>query len=150
MPNYRRNYVGTHFFFTLVTRNRRPVFADASARFRLGDAIRQTQQERPWIMQAVVVLPNHLHMVWEMPPEDTDYSTRIAVMKKRFARAHLGSGGSEASVLPGQLRHRLRGVWQRRFMEHTIRDARDYRMHLDYIHLNPVKHGFVERPCDWP
>jgi len=97
----------------------------------------------------MVLLPNHLHMLWRMDEQDTDYSLRISILKKRFTRAYLKSGGHEAEVEAGQMRHRLRGVWQRRFWEHTIRDAKDFRMHLDYIHVNPVKHGLVERPADW-
>ncbi|MHC4984233.1 MAG: REP-associated tyrosine transposase [Planctomycetota bacterium] len=81
--------------------------------------------------------------------DDTDYSIRIAALKKRFTRAFLRSGGAEASVSAGQGRHRRRGVWQRRFWEHTIRDARDFDRHVDYIHANPVKHGLAERPADW-
>ncbi len=101
-------------------------------------------------MTAVVLLPNHLHMIWEMPEGDTDYSRRIAILKKRFTRVYLQQSGSEAVVSHGQQRHRRRGVWQPRFWEHTIRDAKDFRLHLDYIHGNPVKHGLVLRPVDWP
>jgi len=101
-------------------------------------------------MEAIVLLPDHLHMLWRMPEGDADYSTRIAATKKRFTRSYLAAGGAEAPVRPGQRRHRLRGVWQPRFWEHTIRDARDYHRHLDYIHLNPVKHGLVASPREWP
>ena len=85
-----------------------------------------------------------------MPEGDLDYSSRVSGFKKRFTRAYLAAGGTEGVPPGGQRRHRLRGVWQRRFWEHTIRDARDFRMHLDYIHANPVKHGLVEWPRDWP
>ena len=149
MPNYRRNYEGEVFFFTVVTRCRRALFAEESNRRLLSSAIRSVQDQWPWEMAAIVVLPDHLHMLWRMPADDTDYSRRIALLKRRFTKAYLASGGQEAPVAPGQARHRLRGVWQRRFWEHTIRDARDFRVHLDYIHLNPVKHGLAERPGDW-
>lgn len=98
----------------------------------------------------MVLLPDHLHMLWRMPDDDTDFSTRIAALKKRFTRAYLREGGRDSDVPPGQVRHRLRGVWQRRFWEHTIRDAKDFRLHLDYIHANPMKHGLVDRPEHWP
>jgi putative transposase len=100
-------------------------------------------------MDAMVLLPDDLHMLWRLPEGDLEYSARLPVLKKRFTRAYLSGGGREAEVLRGQRRHRLRGVWQRRFWEHTIRDGRDFRLHLDYIHLNPVKHGLTDRPADW-
>jgi len=137
------------FFFTLVTTGRRPLFATATARHLLHDAIEKTRAERPWDMEAIVLLPDHLHMLWCLPEGDVDYSGRIAAMKKRFTRAYVLHGAPEVAVSSGQRRHRLRGVWQRRFWEHAIRDARDLKMHLDYIHLNPVKHGLVVRPVAW-
>jgi len=149
MPNYRRNYAGTCFFFTLVTHARRNIFVAESARQLLRESIERTRAERPWQTMAVVLLPDHLHMLWRLPDGDTDYSSRIAAMKKRFTRPFLASGETEAAVPQGQKRHRLRGVWQRRFWEHTIRDERELRMHLDYIPANPVKHGLVSRPADW-
>jgi putative transposase len=116
----------------------------------LREAMAKTRQERPWALEAVVLLPDHLHMLWRLPEGDVDYSMRMAALKKRFTRAYLAAGGTEAWVSPGQARHRRRGLWQRRFWEHTIRDARDFHLHVDYIHLNPVKHGLARRPIDWP
>ena len=136
-------------FLTLVTADRRGLFAASAARALLRDAIARTMAERPWEMVAIVLLPDHLHMLWRVAPEDGDYSTRVSVLKRRFTRGFLAQGGGEGPVPRGQRRHRLRGVWQRRFWEHTIRDGRDFRMHLDYIHLNPVKHGWAGRPGDW-
>lgn len=150
MPNYRRKRQGSLYFFTLVTHDRRPIFGVATARRLLRDAIERTRRDHPWTIEAIVLLPDHLHTLWRLPPGDTDYSARIAAIKKRFTRSHLAHCGREVTVLPGQRRHRRRGVWQRRFWEHAIRDARDFRMHLDYIHVNPVKHGLVDRPADWP
>jgi putative transposase len=112
--------------------------------------IEEVKAESPWQMDAIVLLPDHLHMLWKTPPHDLDYSTRIAVLKKRFTDTFLKAGGRECRVLSGQTRHRRRGVWQERFWEHTIRDLKDYRLHLDYIHSNPVKHGLVELPIEWP
>jgi len=133
-------------FLTIVTAEGRPLFADGLGRRLLRTAIRQTRAERPWEMTAIVLLANHLHMIWKLRAADLDYSVRVAVLKKRFTRAWPAEGGGEASVRPGQRRHRLRGVWQRRFWEHTIRDARDFKAHLDYIHVNPLKHGLVKLP----
>jgi len=133
-----------------VAAARQPIFANSHARELLGDAIRQTAVERPWEMTAIVLLPNHLHMIWTLDEADLDYSSRVAAFKKRFTRTWLANGGRESDIAAGQKRHRLRGVWQRRFWEHIIRNARDFKMHLDYIHTNPVKHGLVKLPKDWP
>jgi len=149
MPTYRR-WRGRVVFLTVVTAARRPLFSDPVARSLLRTAVRQTQADRPWEMTAVVLLPDHLHMIWTLDGKDLDYSVRLAVIKKRFTRAWLGRGGSEAFVPDGQRHHRLRGVWQRRFWEHAIRDARELKMHLDYVHVNPVRHGLVELPRHWP
>ena len=150
MPNYLRNYHGEYFFFTVVTHKRRPIFDKPRWRDLLSEALRKTQQANPWEMTAIVLLPNHLHMIWQMAETDKDYSARIASLKSRFTRAFLAAGGKEGKVTAAQKRKRYRGVWQRKFMEHTIRDAKDFRMHMDYIHANPVKHGLAKTPADWP
>ncbi len=149
MPSYRRWHDGEYFFFTVVTQARMAVFDKGCFRQALSDAMEQTRRERPWEMTAIVLLADHLHMVWRMPGPDKDYSGRISAWKRRFTRAYLAMGGPEAPVPEGQRRKRHRGVWQRKFWEHTIRDARDLLLHLDYIHLNPIKHGLVERPKQW-
>jgi putative transposase len=150
MPNYRRKRDGSLYFFTVVTCDRRPIFDAQFARDLLSDAIERTRQDRPWVTEAIALLPDHMHMLWRMPEGDVAYSARLAAIKKRFTRAYLGAGGTEGSVASGQQRHRRRGVWQQRFWEHTIRDAKDFHLHMDYIHMNPVKHGLVARPGDWP
>ena len=149
MPSYRRRHDGEYFFFTVVAQVRIRVFDQACFREALSDALRRTRAERPWEMTAIVLLPDHLHMLWRMPGEDKDYSGRISLWKRRFTDAYLALGGPEAPVPEGQRRKRNRGVWQAKFWEHTIRDGRDFRMHLDYIHANPVKHGLAQRPGDW-
>ena len=138
------------FFFTLVAHRRRPLFAADWTRQLLRQAIEATRQLRPWTTEAVVLLPHHLHMLWRLPEGDADYSGRIAAIKKRFTRAYLAGGGAEGELSASQRRQRCRGVWQKRFWEHRIRDARDFQMHVDYIHANPVKHGLCERPNNWP
>jgi putative transposase len=150
MPSYRRNYHGKYFFFTVVTACRRSLFEDDASRAILSKALRQTLAERPVETTAMVLLPDHLHMIWRMFEGDKDYSTRIAMIKKRVTTAFLAAGGTEMAVPPGKRRKRYRGVWQPKFWEHTIKNARDFHMHVDYIHLNPVKHGLVERVGDWP
>ena len=150
MPSYRRNYHGEYFFFTLVTHRRMRIFDKGRWRDMLSAAIRETRKEHPWEMTAIVLLPDHLHMLWGLPPDDTDYSRRISLLKRRFTRAYLAAGGREAPVTQGQKHKRYRGVWQRKFWEHTIRNAKDLRMHVDYIHLNPVRHRLVTAPRDYP
>jgi putative transposase len=97
-----------------------------------------------------VLLPDHLHLLCGLPAGDIDYSGRIAQIKKRFTRAFLSAGGAEGAATTSRTRHRVRGVWEKRFWEHTIRDYRDYVLHLEYIHMNPVKHSLAARAFDWP
>lgn len=93
---------------------------------------------------------DHLHTIWTLPPEDTDYSRRWAFLKKEFTKAYLANGGEEVSVTPGRARDGRRGVWQPKFWEHTMRDQRDYERHFHYLHFKPVKHGHAENPTDYP
>ncbi len=137
MPDYRRAWIpGGVYFFTVVLEHRRPLF-DSEARVEmLREAVRRTRAERPFAIDGFVVLPDHLHCLWWLPEGDADFAGRWREIKKRFTRA---------MALPVSER-----VWQRRFWEHAIRDEADWRRHLDYIHYNPVKHGHVARPGDWP
>ena len=139
---------GTHFF-TVVTHHRRRLFHDVAARRMLRNAVRRIRAEEPWKIPAMIVLPDHMHMIWTLPEGDSDYSRRIGRVKKAFTEAFLDSGGRPGSLTLGEQRKRYRGVWQPRFWEHTIRDARHFKMHLDYIHANPVKHGLVSWPREW-
>jgi putative transposase len=151
IPYYRRwTKEGGCFFLTVVTYRRRPIFSSKSARILLRQSMDKICAERPWETEAIVLMPDHWHALWRLPEGDTDYSTRISRVKKIFTDAWLSRHGREAETTPAQHRSRRRGVWQAKFMEHTIRDARDFKLHLDYIHLNPVKHGMVKYPRDWP
>lgn len=144
MVNYRRLRVpGATYFFTVTLRDRRSDLLVAHAD-RLRDAFRHVRKERPFAVEAIVVLPDHLHAVWRLPPDDADYSGRWRWIKARFTR-ELVRGG-----IP--LRRDRRGeyhLWQRRFWEHLIRDDGDFARHANYIHYNPVKHGLVTNPFDW-
>lgn len=151
MPDYRRRFVpGGMYFFTVVTHKRRPLFCSESARRFLGEAMRTIAVEQPFETIAIVLLWDHCHCIWSLPPTDHDFSTRWKKIKRHFTTAWLNSGGEESAVTQSQARRGHRGVWQRRFWEHLIRDEDDLERHFDYIHLNPVKHGFVTRPTDWP
>ncbi|UGY06047.1 REP-associated tyrosine transposase [Bradyrhizobium quebecense] len=146
MTDYRRNIVaGGCFFFTvnLADRRRRLLTENIDA---LRAAIRETQQRHPFSIDAIVVLPDHLHTVWTLPDGETDFSTRWRLIKTSFSRRLVGSEPiSTSRASKGE-----RGIWQRRCLEHTIRDENDFARHVDYVHINPVKHGLVTRVSDWP
>jgi len=112
--------------------------------------MRTAREDRPFEIRALVLLPDHLHTIWTLPQGDENYSIRWSAIKARFTRDWLASGGRERRVSAGQRRQERRGVWQPRFMEHTIRDECDFEGHFDYVHYNPVKHGYVDAPAKWP
>jgi putative transposase len=129
---------------------RYPFFAKEEARTLLGTVVREVQKEMPFKTVAIVLLPDHLHAIWTLPPDDADFSTRWKEIKSRFTERWLAQGGKEMPVTPSQKHRGNRGIWQRRFIEHLIRDENDLERHCDYIHYNPVKHGYVLQPADWP
>lgn len=100
-------------------------------------------------MNAIVLLPDHLHALWTLPPGDGNYSGRWSVIKKNFTLRFLASGGKDNVVSDGKLREGRRGIWQRRFWEHTVQDEDDFQVHFDSIHFNPVKHGLAKCPREW-
>ena len=108
-----------------------------------------TQAERPFEIVAKVLLSDHLHTSWKLPDGDDDYSTRWRLTKSRFTRSLLAAGYDEPPRCTSRKQRAEHAVWQRRSWEHTIRDEKDWKQHLDYIHYNPVKHGYVRRPWDW-
>jgi putative transposase len=151
MSDYRRYRVeGGTYFFTLVAHSRAPLFANQDARRILGDKLRACQREWPFEITAIVLMPEHLHAIWSLPPGDSDYSTRWAWIKKEFTKEWLASGGQEQLVSEARKQRADRGVWQPRFWEHAIDDEQDLDRHFDYIHYNAVKHGHVQCPADWP
>jgi Transposase and inactivated derivatives len=146
MPDYRRARIaGGTYFFTVNLLSRQD---DALVRHidLLRACVRAVRARRPFVSDAWVVLPDHLHAIWTLPPGDEDYSVRWMDIKRRFALA-LPRTEWLSEVRQGR---RERGIWQRRFWEHAIRDEEDFRRHIDYIHYNPVKHGCVSRAADWP
>jgi putative transposase len=145
MVRYRRNFVaGAVYFFTVTLADRRSkALVDHIDALRA--AIRTTRQSHPFEIDAVVVLPEHLHIVMTLPPGDADFSNRWSLIKRRFTTAVAKAGETIARHPNGE-----HALWQRRFWEHTIRDDRDFERHIDYIHFNPVKHGLVTRVRDWP
>ena len=111
--------------------------------------MRSVRRRRPFGVLAVVLLPDHLHTVWELPRGDSDYSTRIRQLKTIFTRSYLTQ-----HLVPSRSMSRARraehSVWQRRFYEHTCRDEADLKRCVDYVHINPVKHKLVEQVHEWP
>jgi putative transposase len=146
MVHYRRAKTpGACYFLTLALRDRS---SDMLVRHRaqLGDALRLVRQQKPYSLPAIVLLPDHLHMLMQLPDGDADFSARVRLLKSSFVNA------LRAQDVQG-VRLNAKGeadVWQRRFWEHLIRDQRDFAAHVDYIHINPLKHGLVERLGDWP
>lgn len=146
MPNYRRAKVaGATYFFTanLLDRRERLLIEHID---KLHEAIAWVSEVHPIHVDAWVVMPEHLHVVWTLPPNDSDYALRWSSIKRRFSKA-LPITEQRNAV---QLARGERGIWQRRFWEHLVRDDEDYARHVDYIHFNPVKHGWVRRVADWP
>ncbi len=140
MSNYRRAYLpGGIYFFTVVTLNRAPIFTDENRVEALRQAFRKVKATRPFEIDAMVILPEHLHCIWRMPEGDADYSSRWREIKKAASR-RIGTATNARNE---------RMVWQRRFWEHAIRDEEDWRRHVDYIHYNPVKHGLASSPGAW-
>ncbi|WP_440994997.1 REP-associated tyrosine transposase [Arhodomonas sp. SL1] len=131
---YRRARTpGGCYFFTVVTHERHPRLADAAIRRNLGDAMRRVQGRHPFRLNAIVLLPDHLHCIWTLPAGDADFSLRWRLIKRHVTRRGHGAR-----------------IWQGRFWEHLIRNEKDLRDHVDYIHYNPVKHDLAPAPKWWP
>ena len=145
MPQYRRAKIeGSVFFFTVVLAERPSnLLFEKIDRFRR--IYRTIQQRRPFETIAICVLPDHLHALWALPEGDADFSTRWSLIKSGFSRGLDPKARSASKVAK-----REKGIWQRRYWEHAIRDNADLERHVDYIHFNPLKHGHVTRVADWP
>ena len=150
MSNYRRNYVaGGTYFFTIVSYQRRPILATTLARKCLRESIATIRSKWAFDIVAIVLLPDHLHTVWTLPRDDARYSLRIRRIKEEFTRRYLAQGGTELPQSRSRIAHGQRGIWQRRFWEHTVRDEDDLKRCVDYVHWNPKKHGLVAKVKDW-
>ena len=145
MVHYRRSRVaGGTFFFTVNLRDRRRALLVAHAD-ALRDIVRDVRTELPFVIDAMTVLPDHWHAVWTLPTDDAGYARRIQLIKARLTKHLLREGVNITKDARGEYR-----LWQKRFWEHTIRDDRDFEAHVNYVHINPVKHGLVARAIDWP
>ena len=147
MTEYRRFYIpNATWFFTVNLAERKNNHLLVEKIDELRDAFRYVKQQKPFRINAIVVLPDHLHCIWTLTQGDGDYSTRWNMLKGRFSRT-IGHG---ERVSKSRQKRRERGIWQRRFWAHLIIDQEDFNRHFDYIHWNPVKHGKVARVADWP
>ncbi len=146
MTSYRRNFVpGGSYFFTVNLIDRRTALLTDKIEL-LRTAFRYTRMRHPFTVKAIVVLPEHLHAIWTLPEGDADFALRWRLIKSAFARGlPKGEPVSASRADRGE-----RGIWQRRYWEHTLRDESDFARHAHYIHFNPVKHGHVGRVADWP
>ncbi len=146
MTNYRRARIaGATYFFTVnLTERSQTLLLDYIALLRI--AFRDVRIKHPFEIDANVVLPDHLHAIWTLAPDDSDFALRWRLIKTIFSR---GLPRDERRSTSRQSKHE-RGFWQRRYWEHLIRDEADFSRHVDYIHMNPVKHELVKRVADWP
>jgi putative transposase len=145
MVRYRRNFIAGGTFFltaTLADRNSSLLIDQITA---LRSAVKQTRRLHPFTIDAVVILPDHLHVLMTLPLDDANFSNRVSLIKRRFTAAALKAGAPAKRLPNGEI-----ALWQRRFWEHTIRDEKDFEQHVNYIHFNPIKHRLVTQVRDWP
>ena len=147
MPNYLRAFIpGGTWFFTVNLLQRHGNDLLVREIDLLRATVRNVRSHHPFRIDAWVVLPDHLHCVWTLPPGDSDFSTRWRLLNSGFSRAlpkteRLSDVRSNAGE---------RGIWQRHYWEHFISSDADFERHVDYVHVNPLKHGWVKRVSDWP
>ncbi|MEO2217097.1 transposase [Chromobacterium vaccinii] len=147
MPNYRRSWMpGGTYFFTVALWQRHGNDLLVRHVDVLREVVRAVKVTHPFTIHGWVVLPDHLHCVWELPADNADFALRWRLIKMMFSK-RIGKG---ENLSLSRAQRKERGIWQRRYWEHQIRDAADLQAHVDYIHYNPVKHGYVERVMDWP
>jgi putative transposase len=147
MPNYRRIWqTGGTYFFTVNLAHRHNNDLLIRHIDQLRSAIRTVRSRHPFHIHAWVVLPEHMHCIMELPLDDSDFALSWRLIKARFSMELPADEIRNAS----RLRRGERGIWQRRYWEHLIRDERDFQKHMDYVHINPVKHGHVAQVADWP
>jgi putative transposase len=146
MANYRRDFIpGGSYFFTVNLADRRlSLLTNHIALLRA--LFRSVRARHPFTIDAAVILPDHLHAIWTLPDGDPDFATHWRLIKSAFSRG-LPSG---ERLTASRFAKGERGIWQRRYWEHTLRDDDDFARHFDYIHFNPVKHGLAARVRDWP
>ena len=150
MSQYRRLFVpGGTYFFTQVTHQRYPWLCQKLARQTLRQAIKRVQTKYPFTIDAFVLLPDHFHCLWTLPPGDRDFTTRMRLIKTFVTKRCSTQLNLPTSISNSRSKRKESNLWQRRFWEHLIRDESDFNRHCDYIHYNPVKHGLCSSAKDW-
>ena len=150
MPNYRRIYIpGSTVFLTWVTYQRTPILTQPDNLALFRKAVSKAKNEAPFEIVAAAILPEHVHFIWKLPDQDSDYSKRVSRIKVLFTRALRGKETQPRNLSQSRRKHRESDVWQRRFWERTIRNDQELAHCLDYVHYNPVKHGLVSCPHFW-
>jgi putative transposase len=150
MPDYRRVKIqGGTYFFTIVTHQRKQLFLHAKAPDLFLESLNHVNKFHPFSSLAYCILPDHIHLLWKMPVNDAEYSTRISEIKKKFSKYFIAEYGTSNFINQSQKNRGETGIWQRRFWEHYIRDEEDLERHINYIHYNPVKHGLVDQVNEW-
>ncbi len=150
MPDYRRNFVpGGTYFFTVVVHQRYPLFNLPESRTCLRNSIISVREDWPFELFAICLLPDHFHAVMTLPSGDSDYPTRMRKIKERFTTPWGKNGGWEGTLSQSRRKKGERGVWQRRYWEHTVRDEDDLKRCVDYTHWIPRKHNLVARVRDY-
>lgn len=151
MSRYRRATASNaSYFFTVVTHRRQAILCDEPIRHALRSAIESVRSKRPFSIDAWVLLPDHLHCIWTLPEGDADFSTRWMMIKRAVSIACGERYHRTDWMTASKNKHRESTIWQRRFWEHQIRNEDDFARHADYIHFNPVKHGYVQTVAEWP
>lgn len=133
-----------------MTQGRRPILTCPEVRQAMREGISKVRQSMPFSIEAWVLLPDHLHTIWSLPENDAPYAARWAVIKSCVTKKCGNMSDPREHVNISRSHRQEGGVWQRRFWEHVIRDEPDFHRHLDYLHWNPVKHGYAKTPMDWP
>ncbi|MDJ0674578.1 MAG: transposase [Calothrix sp. MO_167.B42] len=145
---YRRAKTpGATYFFTLVTHHRCRILCELENINLLREAFRYVMKKHPFKIDAIMILPDHLHCLWTLPENDADFSTRWRLIKSYFSRKCEHYYQDQINL--SRRKKKEKGIWQRRFWEHQIMDDRDFVNHVEYIHYNPVHHGLVNAPKDW-
>ena len=142
---YRRaNIKGGTYFFTINLANRKKTLLTDEFD-KLRSSFNHVKRYHPFLLDAMVVLPDHLHFMMTLPENDNDFATRLMLIKSGFSRQIT----CNEKISLSRKSKRERGIWQRRYWEHLIRDENDFATHINYIHYNPIKHGFVDKASDW-
>ena len=151
MPHYRRAKTpGGTFFFTVVTNRRRLLFHKPESREILRRVVHEVRNNYPFTIDAWVLLPDHMHCIWTLPEGCSNFSLRWSLIKAGFSKRTCHLFHTEDWMNASRVKHRESAIWQRRFWERQIRDEKEYSACMDYIHYNPVRHGWVQRVADWP